>query len=378
MNFDLTEEQKILRDSAKDFLINECPKAKVRELEDTDKGYSPELWKKMADLGWMGLLFPEEFGGSAGSFEDLAVLIGEMGYNICPGPYIPTVVQGGMSILTAGSKKQKEEYLPKIASGEIIFTFAQTEESACYHADGISVKAKADKNGNYTINGKKMFVPYANVADYIICVAKTGKGKKPEDGITLLIVDSKSKGVKVSVLNTLARDKQCEVTFTNVAVPKKNVLGKPEKGWKIVKDVMEKAIVALCAEMIGGARAVLDMTVKYSGERVQFDRPIGTFQAVQHHAANMWLDLKASRVLMEKAAWLISNGRPATKEIAMAKARTGESYRRITTLGHQVHGAISFTMENDMYLYHRRSVVGDLTFGNTEYQRNIVAREILG
>ncbi|MCU0820963.1 MAG: acyl-CoA/acyl-ACP dehydrogenase [Spirochaetes bacterium] len=378
MNFDLTEEQKILRDSAKDFLTNECPKAKVREIEESDRGYSPELWKKMADLGWMGLLFPEDFGGSAGSFEDLAVLMGEMGYNICPGPYLQTVVLGGMSILSAGSKKQKEEFLPKIASGELIFTFAQTEDTACYHADGIAVKAKADKAGNYTLTGKKMFVPYANIADYIICVARTGKGKKSGDGITLLIVDKKSKGVKVNVLTTLGREKQCEVTFTNVAVPKNMVLGKPDKGWKIVKDVVEKATVALCAEMIGGARAVLDQTIKYSHERVQFDRPIGSFQAVQHHVANMWLDIKASRVLMEKAAWLISKGRPATKEIAMAKARTGESYRRITTLGHQVHGAISFTMENDMYLYHRRSVVGDLTFGNTEYQRQIVAREILG
>ncbi len=376
MDFELTEEQKILKDSAKDFLANECPKELVRELEDTDEGYSKELWKKMADLGWMGLLFPEEYNGSGFAFDDLTILLDEIGYNICPAPYIPTVVLGGLSILSHGNDEQKKEYLPKIASGEAIFTFALTEKDGLYDADAIHVKA-TQEGDDLVISGSKLFVPYANVADHILCVVRTAEGANPKDGITAVIVDAKSAGVECNVLNTLVKDKQCEVIFNNVKVPKKNVLGGIDKGWAVARDALEKVAVASCAEMIGGARAVLDLTVQYTTDRVQFNRPIGSFQAVQHHAANMWLDLKAARVLTEKAAWLIRNGQPATKEIAMAKARTGDSYRRITTLGHQVHGAISFTMENDVYLYHRRSVVGDLAFGNSDYQRKIVARELL-
>ncbi len=376
MDFELTEEQKILKDSAKDFLANECPKEKVREVEETEAGYSSELWKKMAELGWMGLLLPEEYNGSGFTFEDLTVLLDEIGYNICPVPYISTVVLGGLTILSHGSDEQKKEYLPKIAGGEAIFSFAMTEKDGLYDADAIHVKAEASGD-DFVINGTKLFVSYANIADYLICVSRTKEGSNPEDGITAFIIDAKAPGIECEVLETLTRDKQCEVVFNNVKVSKKNILGEPGKGWPVVKDALEKAAVALCAEMIGGARAVLDLSVQYSGERVQFNRPIGSFQAVQHHAANIWLDLKASRVLTEKAAWLITKGLPATKMIAMAKARTGESYRRITTLGHQIHGAISFTMENDVYLYHRRSVVGDLTFGNSDYQKKIVARELL-
>ncbi len=377
MDFELTEEQKILKDSARDFLANECPKDKVREIEESAEGYSSELWKKMADLGWMGLLFPEEYNGSGFTFEDLTVLLDEIGYNIFPGPYISTVVTGGLAILTSGNDDQKKEFLPKIASGESIFTFALTEIDGLYDADAVNMKAEL-QGDDIIVSGTKMFVPFANVADYIICAARTSAGSNPEEGITVFIADTKASGLESEVLDTLTRDKQCEVVFNNVKVSKKNVIGEIDQGWPIIKDILQKAAVAACAEMIGGARAVLDMTIQYSADRVQFGRAIGSFQAVQHHAANMWLDIKAARVLTEKAAWLISNGVPAAKEIAMAKARTGDSYRRVTTLGHQVHGAISFTIENDMYLYHRRSVVGDLTFGNSDYQRKIVAKELLG
>ncbi len=376
MDFELTEEQKILKDSAKDFLSKECPKDTVREIEETEEGYSPELWKKTAELGWMGLLFPEEYNGSGFTFEDLIILLDEIGYNILPGPYIPTVVLGGLTILTFGSKEQKKQYLPDIAKGDSIFTFAITEKDGLYDADAINIIAET-RGDDLIVNGTKMFTPYANIADHIICAVRTSNSSNPEEGVTLIIVDSKTSGLERNVLNTIARDKQCEVIFNNVKVSQKNVIGEIDKGWPIVKDALQKAAVAACAEMIGGARAVLDLTVKYTKEREQFGRLIGAFQAVQHHTANMWLDLKAARVLTEKAAWLIKKGIPAAKEIAMAKARTGESYRRITTLGHQLHGAISFTMENDMHLYHRRSVASDMAFGNSDYQKSIVADELL-
>lgn len=375
MDFQLTEEQTLLKESARDFLSNECTKEMVREMEETEKGYSPELWKKMAELGWMGLLFPEEYNGSGFTFEDLTILLDEIGYNICPAPYIPTVVIGGLTVLSYGSEAQKKEYLPKIAGGDAIFTFAMTEKDGLYDADAIHAKAEAGGD-EYVINGTKMFVPYGAAADYFICVARTASGSNPEDGISVFIVDAGAPGITINEQKNIANDRQCEVIFKDVKTSKDNIIGQADKGWPVVKDMLEKAAAALCAEMLGGSRAVLDATVQYSTERFQFGVAIGSFQAVQHHCANMWLDLKAARVLTEKAAWLITRGLPASKEVAMAKSRTGESYRRITSLGHQVHGAVSFTKEYDVYLYHRRSVTGDLMFGSADYQKKMVAKEL--
>ena len=189
MDFALSEEQEMLKKMARDFLTDKCPKALVKELEQSEKGYSPELWQEMAGLGWMGLVFPEGYGGSDMSFLDLSVLLEEMGRACLPGPFFSTVILGGLPILDAGNEKQKQEYLPKIASGEAIFTLALTEPSAKYDADSITVKANADKDG-YIINGTKLFVPDAHIADYLLCVARTSEPVKAEDGITIFFVDA--------------------------------------------------------------------------------------------------------------------------------------------------------------------------------------------
>ena len=212
MYFELTEEQKILQESARDFLSNECPKDKVREIEETSEGYSPDLWKKMAELGWMGLLFPEEFGGSGFTFEELIVLIDEMGYNICPSPYITNVVSCGLTILSYGSDEQKKEFLPGIANGETIFTMALTEKDGLYEPDAINVKAGEDGE-NYIINGTKFFIPFANAADYYLCAARSKEAGNPEEGISLFIVDAKSDGIEIEELKTLAHDKQFKVVL---------------------------------------------------------------------------------------------------------------------------------------------------------------------
>lgn len=375
MDLGLSEEQEMLKTSARDFLQKECSKQLVKQLDESDTGYSPELWRKMAELGWMGLIFPEKYGGSGGSFLDLIVLLEEMGYNILPGPFFSTVVLCGLTILASGTEEQKRELLPKIANGEMILALALTEPSASYDAASIKAKATAH-NDDYIINGTKLFVLDANVADCILCVARTKETKNPEDGLTIFLVDAKSPGIKCTLLKTLARDKQCEIVLDNVTLPKKNILGKLDQGWPIVKDTLQKATAAKCAEMVGGAQAALEMTVKYAKERVQFNRPIGSFQAIQHYCANMVTDVDGARFITYKAAWELSEGLPATKDVAVAKAWTSEAYGRVTLLAHQIFGAIGFTMDHDIHLYYRRAKAGEIMFGDGDFQRATVAQEL--
>jgi alkylation response protein AidB-like acyl-CoA dehydrogenase len=375
MDLGLSEEQEMLRESARGFLQKECPKRLVRQLDESDKGYSSELWHKMAELGWMGLVFPEKYGGSGRSFLDLSVLLEEMGYNIVPGPFFSAVVLGGLTVLTAGSDEQKVEFLPRIARGETILSLALTEPTASYDAASIKTKAVA-RNGEYVIKGTKLFVFNANVADYILCVARTRNAGNPEDGITIFLVDAGSPGVKCTLLKTLARDKQCEVVFDNVTVSEKSIVGERDEGWPIVKDILQKATVAKCAEMVGGAQAALDMAVNYAKERVQFGRPIGSFQAIQHYCANMATDVSGSRFITYKAAWKVSEGLPADLDVAVAKAWASEAYGRVTLSAHQIFGAIGFTMDHDIHLYYRQAKSGAVIFGDADFHRAIVAREL--
>lgn len=375
MDLGLSEEQEMLKTSARDFLQRECPKKLVKQLDESDEGYSPELWRKMAQLGWLGLLFPEEYGGSGGSFLDLVVLLEEMGYNILPGPFFSTVVLGGSPILAAGNEEQKKELLPNIANGEAILTLALPEPSVRYDAAAVKATAEA-RNGEYVINGTKLFVPDANVADFLLVVARTRETANPEGGITVFLVDAKSPGLKTTLLKTLARDKQCEVVFEDVSVPKENILGELDRGWPTVQDMLQKAAVAKCAEMVGGAQAALDMAVAYAKERVQFNRPIGSFQAIQHYCANMVSDVDGSRFVTYKAAWKVSEGLPATMDVAVAKAWTSGAYGRVTLLAHQIFGAIGFTMDHDLHLYYRRAKASEMMFGDGAYHRAIVAREL--
>jgi len=375
MDLGLNEEQEMLRESARDFLRRECPKQLVRRLDESDEGYSVELWRRMAELGWMGLIFPEKYGGGGRNFLDLAILLEEMGYNIVPGPFFSTVVLGGLTILAAGSEEHKEEFLPKIASGEMILSSALTEPSASYDAASVKTEAKA-RNGEYVINGTKLFVLNANVADYILCVARTSKTKNPEEGITVFLVGARSPGLKCTLLKTLARDKQCEVVFDNVTVSKESIVGKRDGGWPIVKDVLQKATVAKCAEMVGGAQAALDMAVSYAKERVQFGRPIGSFQAIQHYCANMAMDVGGSRFVTYKAAWKVSEGLPAVLDAAIAKAWVSEAYARVALSAHQIFGAIGFTMDHDIHLYYRQAKAAEIIFGGADFHRAVVASEL--
>ena len=371
MDLSFTEEQEMLRSAARDFLERECPKSFVREMAEDEKGYTPELWRKIADLGWLGLVFPEEYGGDGGSFLDLVILLHEMGRACFPGTFFSTVILGGLSILTAGNEEQKKELLPKIGNGDLMLTLALTEPSASFEEGAISTKAIIEGE-DYILKGTKLFVSDAHVADNIICVAKT------EHGVSLFLVDAKSPGISCTLLRTLGWDKQCEVVFNNVKVPRKNVLGKEDEGWDTVEKVLEYAAVAKCAEMAGGNEVALEMSVNYAKERVQFGKPIGSFQAIQHHCANMAIDVDACKYISYEAAWMISEGLPASMITSMAKAKVSEASYRITLLGHQIFGGLGYCMDNDMHLYYRRAKTGALAYGNAAFHQKKVAKELLG
>ena len=374
MDFSLSETQEMLKKTARDFLSTECPTSVVKKLEQQgeDKAYLQQLWRKMAELGWLGLPFPEQYGGTGGNFADLVILLEEMGAVCLPGPYFSTVVLGGMAIMEAGREEQKKRLLAEVTKGDCILTVAINEPDARYTPDSIMVSA-SKKGDNYVIKGTKLFVPDAHVANYIICVARTGNGEKD---ISLLILDAKSAGVKLTPLVTSIHDSQFEVTFSEVEVTESAILGEVNQGWEAVEKLLQKANAAKCAEMMGGAQRVLEMTTEYAKQRVQFDHPIGSFQSVQHHLSNMLIDVEGSRWMTYQACCLISEGIPCQFEVSAAKAWVSEAYRRVTALGQQIHGGVGFILDHDMPLYYKRAKQWESLFGDSDSHRELVAREL--
>jgi len=375
MDFSFTEEQEMLRTSARGFLGRECPKSKLRELEADERGYDPHTWRNMAELGWTGLALPEGYGGTGGQFMDLVVLLEEMGRNIFPSPFFSTVALCSLPILEFGSKGQKEDFLPKVASGEIILALALTESSARYEASEIRLRA-TPKGEAYILEGTKLFVNDANVAHYLLVVTRTSDPENPQEGITLFLVDAKSPGIDVEVIPTTASDKQCQVNFDKVSVPRHNILGEVNQGWEIVEFILQKATILKCAEMIGASQAVLEMANSYAKERVQFGRPIGSFQAIQHKLADMLIEVDGAKYLVYEAAWKISQGRPAMLEVSMAKAKASQVHQRACLDGIQIHGALGFSQDHDMGLYFRRVKAGEFALGDGDFHRERIAAEL--
>ncbi|MBW2408147.1 MAG: acyl-CoA/acyl-ACP dehydrogenase [Deltaproteobacteria bacterium] len=375
MDLDLSKEQKILKRAAQDFLKKECPPSLLREMKDDERGYPPKLWDQMVDLGWTGVVIPEKYGGIGGSYLDLCILLEAMGEVCCPGPFFSTVVLGGLTLSAAGTEEQKRKYLPKIADGDLIFALAITEPGIWYDISRIAMSATID-NDDFILNGTKLFVENGHIADYIICVAHADSKDASEDGLALFLVDKKSRGIRCSLQKTLGYDRQCEILFDQVRVPKSQVLGNTGPVSDTIKRLQQQAAVAKCAELVGGIQRAFDMTVKYAKDRKQFGRPIGSFQAVQHHCANMVMDVDGSRFMTYQAAWKISEGLAANKEAAMAKAWTSDASRRVTSLAHQIHGAISFTEEYDVHLFYRRAKSGEVAFGDAAYHLEKVAEQL--
>ena len=375
MDFGFSEQQEMLRTMARDFLTKECTKAKVRELDKDEQGYSPQMWKNMANLGWQGLVFPEKYGGTEASFVDLVVLLEEMGRNITPSPFFSTVALCALPILEYGTVEQKEKYLPKISSGENIWTLALIEPSASYKPSEITLSA-APQGDSYILNGEKIFVADVHIADFILVVARTAKSSNPEDGITLFIVDAKDPTLKIEHIPTMAGDRQFQVIFNKVNVPKSNMLGTVDNGWKIINFILQRAAVLKCAEISGACQAVLDMTSSYAKERIQFDRPIGSFQAVQHKLADMLIDVEAIQYLLYQAACGIDDGEPSQLQISIAKAKASEAYQNICIDGITAHGAIGFTYDHDIGLYYRRVRAAEFAAGNVDLHKELIAVEL--
>jgi alkylation response protein AidB-like acyl-CoA dehydrogenase len=375
MDLALSERQEMLKTTAREFLDKECPRSYVREMEADEKGYSPQLWKKIAGLGWLGLPFPEEYGGSDGSFLDLAVLLEEMGRACLPGPFFSTVVLSGLLLLDGANREQKAELLPKIASGDLIVTLALTEPSNTYEPSGVALKASPEGPG-FVLSGTKLFVSDAHIADYIICVARTKDTATKGNGITLFLVDSGSAGLSTTLLNTIGGDKQSEVIFDKVKVSRDNIIGELDKGWPVIERTIERAAVGKCAEMVGGGQQVIEMVVSHAKERQQFGHPIGSFQAIQFHCASMLTDVDISRYLTCEAAWKLAEGLPHSMEVAIAKAGVGDAYHRVVALGHQVIAGVGYKEDHDMHLYFNRAKAAELLFGRADFYREKIALEL--
>ena len=376
MDYELNKTQKTIKDEARRFLAKECPSDFVREMAADDSGYSPDLWRKMAALDWMGIMVPEQYGGMGGSFLDMAVLLSEMGYHCLPGPYFATVVLGGLLILEAGDEAQKAEILPALCRGEHLLSVAWVESDGTYAPEGINLTAEIEK-GEYILNGTKLFVPYAHVADRLICAVRSGQpGDKSDTGMKLLVLDPRQPGMAIEPLITMAGDKQSRVTFKNVRVPKANLLGRPAQGWAPFKKVLLMAAVAKCAEMIGGGQRAMDTAVPYVKGREQFGRPVGAFQAIQHHCANMLTYSDTLTFMTYQAAWRISEGLPFEKEASMCKAWSGEAYRKLVALAHQVVGGMGFMEEYDLQLYFKHAKAAEQVLGSPDFHREWVAQEL--
>jgi alkylation response protein AidB-like acyl-CoA dehydrogenase len=376
MDFGFSEEQEMLRQSVREFLEGECPMTYVRQMMEDERGFSEDLWKKMAGLGWTGLIVPEEYGGAGLSMVDMVVVLEEMGKVVMPGPFFASSILGGVAIDLGGSDEQKKRYLPEMASGAVRATLAQVEESGRWGAEGIALPA-ASAGAGFKLSGTKLFVHDAHNADLLIVPARTGGSG--EEGVTLFVVDAKSAGVSVRVLKTMDQTRKlCEVCFDGVELGVDSILGDVGSGWPLLARVVDRAKVALCAEMCGGAQRVLDMSVEYAKVREQFGKPIGSFQAIQHKCADMMVQTESAKSATYYAAWAVANSvDEAHLAACMAKAYCSDAYRYVSSEGIQIHGGIGFTWEHDMHLYFKRAKGSEVTFGDATWNRELVAQEVL-
>jgi len=377
MDFGFNQEQELLRATARKFFENECTSEFVRARMAEPAGVTDEFWKKLAEQGWLGLIYPEEYDGTGLGFVDLTVLMEEMGRAVMPGPFFSTVLLGGLAILEAGSAAQKKEWLSKISQGQAKATLAFTEPNARWDAAAVTVTAR-ESGGTFTLHGTKLFVLDAHVADIIVAVARTREGKRPEEGLGMFLVPKGAKGLDVKLLPTMDQTRKlCEVTFNDVTVGADAVLGATDQAWGPLSRVLDRATVALCAEMCGGAQRVLDMTTDYAKIRVAFGKPIGSYQGVKHRAADMLVEVENAKSLTYYAAWAMDENVPeAALAASMAKAYVSDAYRRTAGAGIQLHGGIGFTWEHDLHLYFKRAKSSEFTFGDASYHRERVAQLI--
>ena len=370
MNFAFNEEQEELRRFVRQFLEAKSPESEVRRLMATEEGYDPDVWRQMAEqMGLQGLIVPEEFGGSGFGFIELVVVLEEMGRALLCAPYFSSVVLAAGTLLQSGDEAAKKELLPGIASGETIATLAFTEESGRWGEDGITMGATADGDGGWTLQGAKLYVLDGHVADLILVAART------DGGVSLFAVEAGADGLSRTALSTMDQTrKQARVEFAGTPA---RLIGTEGGGWPVLERVLDLAAVALAAEQVGGAQRVLDMAVAYAKERVQFGRPIGSFQAIKHKCADMLLEVESAKSAAYYAAWCASEMNDELPVMAsLAKAYCSEAYFHAAAENIQIHGGIGFTWEHPAHLYFKRAKSSELLFGDPTYHRELLAQRI--
>ena len=380
MDIRLNEDQIEIARQARRFCENESPMEYVRAMFEDERGFTDDVWRKIVDMGWTALRIPEAYGGLDMDLMDLAVILEEMGRAMVPGPFFSNVLLAAEAIMEAGTEPQKERYLSRIATGETIGTLALHESDGGADPGYVQMGARPDGNG-FVLNGTKLLVPDAHVADFLVCAARTESGEDPAEGITLFLVDPKAEGVSVSLLPTMdGTRKLCAVEFKDADVSAGGVLGEPNKGWKPLSRVLRRAQVGLCAECIGGAQRAMEIATEYAKVRVQFDQPIGTFQAVKHRCAQMYVEVESARSILYWAAWAQDHGdiEEAALAASVAKAYCSEVYRNATASAIQVLGGTGFSWEHDIHLYLKRAKANEVALGDPAYHREQVAQLIAG
>jgi alkylation response protein AidB-like acyl-CoA dehydrogenase len=369
VNFAFSEEQEELRRITRQFLESKSPETEVRRLMETTEGYDPAVWSQMAnELGLQSLVIPEEYGGQGFTYVELTVVLEEMGRALLAAPFYSTVVLATNAVLHSGDEAAKKEILPGIASGETIATLALTEPNGKWDLSGVEATATQDGDA-WTIDGTKMFVLDGHVADVIIVVARTGAG------LSLFKVDGDATGLTRTPLATMDQTrKQAKLEFSGVPA---TLMGTDGGAEEVLGRVLDLAVVALAAEQVGGAQKVLDMSVEYAKDRVQFGRPIGSFQAIKHKCADMLLEVESAKSAAYYAAWCAAELNDELPEVAcLAKAYCSEAYFHSAAENIQIHGGIGFTWEHPAHLYFKRAKSSELLFGDPTYHRELLAQRL--
>ncbi len=369
MNFAFTEEQEELRKTVRAFLESKSPESAVRELRETEQGYDEAVWKQAAEqLGLQGLAIPEEFGGSGYSYVELGIVLEEMGRALLCAPFFSTVVLAGNTLLHSGDDAAKKDYLPGIASGETIATVAFTEPNGKWDESGIEASATQDGD-TWRINGTKMFVLDGHTANLIIVAAKAAQGT------SLFAVEADAEGQTRTALSTMDQTrKQGKLEFANTPA---RLIGTEGDGWNVLNKVLDLVVVGLAAEQVGGAQKVLEMAVEYAKVRVQFGRPIGSFQAIKHKCADMLLEVESAKSAAYYGLWCASEVNDELPSVAsLAKAYCSEAYFHAAAENIQIHGGIGFTWEHPAHLYFKRAKSSELLFGDPTYHRELLAQRI--
>jgi len=381
MDIRLNEDQIEIARQARRFCENESPMEYVRAMFEDERGFTDEIWGKMVEMGWTAMRIPEAHGGLDMDLMDLAVILEEMGRAVVPGPFFSTVLLAAEAIMEAGSGSQKEAYLPGIAEGKIKGTLALHEAEGGGDLGHIEMDARPDGDG-FLLNGTKLYVPDAHVADFIVCAARTeSENVSAGEGLTLFLVDPKREGVSVSLLPAMdGTRKLCAVELKDVEVGADEVLGEANKGWEPLCRVLQRGQVGLCAECLGGAQRAMEIATEYAKVRVQFDQPIGAFQAVKHRCAQMYVEVESARSILYWAAWAQDHGNPEEAALAasVAKAYCSTVYRNASTSAVQVLGGTGFSWEHDIHLYLKRAKANEVALGDPVYHRERVAQFIAG